>query len=66
MENTPTYARKGLIFPLILILAGLVLLLERNGLVDRQAIFQLMPLAPLVVGVSLLVSRLRRQAGNGQ
>lgn len=63
MENIPAHARKGLFFPLILALAGLVFLLERNGLVDRQAVFQLMP---LVVGVSLFVSRLRRQAGNGQ
>jgi len=55
-----TMQRKGLFFPLILILAGLVLLLERNGLVERQMIFQLLPLLPLAIGASLLVSRLRR------
>ena len=59
MNNATTQRRKGLAFPLILILAGLVFLLERNGLVDRQAIFQLMPLVPVFIGGSLLVSRLR-------
>ncbi|HZW22090.1 LiaI-LiaF-like domain-containing protein [Noviherbaspirillum sp.] len=55
-----TMQRKGLFFPLILVLAGLVLLLERNGLVERQMIFQLLPLLPIAIGASLLVSRLRR------
>jgi len=60
MKSTTTQRRKSLFFPLILVLAGLVLLLERNGLVERQMIFQLLPLLPLGIGASLLVSRLRR------
>jgi len=60
MKSTTRQARKGLFFPLILVLAGLVLLLERNGLVERQMIFQLLPLLPIAIGASLLVSRLRR------
>ncbi len=65
MENTPAMKRrdKGLFFPLMLILVGLVILLERNGLVDRQMILQLLPLAPIAVGGSLLVARLRRRVG---
>lgn len=60
MKDNTTQRRKSLHFPLIMILVGLVFLLERNGLVERQTIFQLMPLVPLFIGASLLVSRLRR------
>lgn len=64
MENTQITKRrnKGLFFPVMLILAGLVFLLARNGLVDREAILQLLPLAPILVGGSLLVARLRNRA----
>lgn len=63
MRRITTQGRsKGLLFPIFLILAGLAFLLERNGLVDRQIVFQLLPLAPVVIGGSLLVSRLRRRA----
>ena len=60
MKSIATQHRKGLLFPVILILAGLVFLLERNGLVERQTVFQLMPLVPVFIGALLLVSRLRR------
>ena len=61
MKNTASQGRrKGLLFPLILIAAGLLFLLERNGLVDRQAIAQFLPLIPVSLGIALLVSRLRR------
>ena len=60
MKSTAAKDRKGLLFPLILILAGMVFLLERNGLVERHTVFQLMPLVPMFIGAVLLVSRLRR------
>ena len=64
MHDITTQRRnKGLLFPLILILAGLVFLLERSGLVDRQIVVQMLPLVPILIGSSLLVSRLRRRAG---
>jgi hypothetical protein len=65
MENTQAirHRNKGLFFPLMLILAGMVVLLETNGLVDRQTILQLLPLAPIAVGGTLLVARLRRRMG---
>ncbi|HYD59055.1 MAG TPA: hypothetical protein VEC35_01785 [Noviherbaspirillum sp.] len=65
MENTQAtkHRNKGLFFPLMLILVGMVILLERNGLVDRQAILQLLPLAPIAVGGTLLIARLRRRMG---
>lgn len=61
MENTQATQRrtKGLFFPAMLILAGLLFLLTRNGLIEREAILQLLPLAPILVGASLLVARLR-------
>jgi len=63
MENTQAtkHRNKGLLFPLMLILVGTVILLERNGLIDRQTILQLMPLAPIAVGCTLLLARLRRR-----
>lgn len=60
MKSIATRRRKGLVLPLALIFAGLVFFLERNGLLERQAIFQMMPLLPVLIGGSLLVSRLRR------
>lgn len=64
MENTQATKRrsKGLLFPAMLIVAGLLFLLVRNGLVEREAILQLLPLAPILVGGSLLVARLRSRA----
>lgn len=63
MENSQTTRRhnKGLFFPVMLILAGMVFLLVRNGLIEREAILQLLPLAPILVGGSLLVARLRNR-----
>jgi len=64
MKDTATQGRsKGLVFPMILIVAGLVTLMTRNGLVDRQLLLHLLPLVPVVIGASLLFSRLRRRAG---
>ena len=62
MKDTPTQgSSKGMTFPLILILAGLVMFLTRNGLLDRQLVLQLLPLVPVAIGASLLYSRLRRR-----
>ncbi|OWW18615.1 hypothetical protein [Noviherbaspirillum denitrificans] len=55
-------SRKGLVFPLILILAGLVAFLTRNGMIERQLVLQLLPLVPMAIGGALLVSRLNRRA----
>ncbi|WP_420474625.1 hypothetical protein [Noviherbaspirillum sp. ST9] len=62
-ETTKQSGTKGFTFPMILILAGLLMFLTRNGLVDRQLVLQLLPLIPVAIGGSLLVSRLRRKAG---
>ena len=61
--NDTRESRKGLTFPLILILAGLVAFLTRNGVIERQLVLQLLPLVPVAIGSSLLLSRLRRRAG---
>jgi hypothetical protein len=64
MNETKTQNRsKGLTFPMILILAGLLMFLTRNGLVDRQLVLQLLPMVPVAIGGSLLFSRLRRRVG---
>lgn len=61
MKDTTTQNRsKGFTFPMILILAGLLMFLTRNGLVDRQLVLQLLPLIPVAIGGSLLYSHLRR------
>lgn len=62
-ETTAQVRSKGFTFPMILILAGLVMFLTRNGLLDRQLVLQLLPLVPVAIGGSLLFSRLRRRAG---
>lgn len=62
-ESTTQGRSKGLAFPMILILAGVVMFLTRNGLVDRQLVLQLLPLVPVAIGGSLLFSRLHRRAG---
>ena len=54
---------KGLVAPVILILVGIVLLLERSGAIDRHTVWQLLPLMPMAFGVSMLAARLRRRAG---
>jgi hypothetical protein len=63
MENAQTTKRrnKGLFFPAMLILAGLTVLLTRNGVIEREVILQMLPLAPILVGGSLLVARLRNR-----
>lgn len=64
MKDATTQVRsKGFTFPIILILAGLVMFLTRNGLIDRQLVLQLLPLVPVAIGSALLFSRLRRKAG---
>lgn len=64
MKDATTRVRtKGFTFPIILILAGLVMFLTRNGLIDRQLVLQLLPLVPVAIGSALLLSRLRRKAG---
>jgi hypothetical protein len=59
MENPQTRRSKGLLGPLILIVVGIVLLLERSGVLDRHTLWQWIPLLPLVLGGALLVKRLR-------
>lgn len=54
---------KGMIFPMALVLAGLVMFLARNGLVERQLLLQMLPLLPVAIGASLLYKRLRHRAG---
>lgn len=56
--------KKGLIVPVVMILAGLVMFLTRNGVLDRQVVLQLLPLVPVAIGASLLFSRLRRRHGD--
>ncbi|RZI44093.1 hypothetical protein EGT07_01300 [Herbaspirillum sp. HC18] len=65
MDNTEIKPRRNrsLLFPSFLILLGAVLLLERSGILDRHTIWQLLPLVPIAIGVSLLASRLRHRAG---
>lgn len=63
MKDTTQQARsKGVIFPLILILAGTVLFLTRAGVIERQLVLQMLPLVPVSIGTVLLASRLRRRA----
>lgn len=61
MDNQPikrkTRRNKGLFGPLILIMLGIVFLLERNGVIDRHMIGQLLPLMPIAIGGALLVKR---------
>jgi len=45
---------------MILIVVGLVMLLERNGIIDRQLIFQWWPLLLIVIGGWLIAGRLGR------
>ena len=41
----------------MLITFGIVFLLERKGVIDRHMIWQLLPLAPIAIGTTLLVRR---------
>lgn len=59
MENSQRRRSKGLLGPLILIVVGVVLLLERSGVLDRHTLWQWLPLLPLVIGGTLLVKRLQ-------
>lgn len=60
MESTSSRRNRGLFGPLILILVGMVLLLERIGMLDRHTIWQWLPLFPILIGGVLLLKRLRR------
>jgi len=51
---------RGLLGGMILIVVGLVMLLERNGIIDRQLIFQWWPLLLIVIGGWLIAGRLGR------
>ena len=67
MDNQPierkTRRNEGLFGPLILILFGIVFLLERNGVIDRHMIWQLLPLMPIAIGSVLLVTRVSNRQG---
>lgn len=64
MENTPARKQRprGMLGPLILILVGMILLLERNGVIDRHLLWQWLPVIPIFIGASLLAARLRRRS----
>ncbi|HJV50862.1 MAG TPA: DUF5668 domain-containing protein [Noviherbaspirillum sp.] len=63
MENARQRRRDGLLAPLILIVFGVVLLLERNGVLDRHTIWQWLPALPVLLGGSLLLARVKRHMG---
>ena len=67
MDNQPierkTRRNQGLFGPLILIMFGIVFLLERNGVIDRHMIWQLLPLMPMAIGSALLVRRVSNRRG---
>jgi hypothetical protein len=52
--------RGGLLGGMILIVVGMVMLLERNGIIDRQLIFHWWPLLLVLVGGWLIAGRLGR------
>jgi hypothetical protein len=51
---------RGLLGGMILIVVGMVLLLERNGIIDRQLVFQWWPLLLVLIGGWLVTRRLGR------
>lgn len=52
--------RGGLLGGMILIIVGVVMLLERNGIIDRQLVFQWWPLLLVGIGGWLIACRLGR------
>ncbi len=61
MENTSRKSarRRGILFPTVLIVLGMIFLLERQGLLDRHVIWQWIPLLPVCVGALMLLDRIR-------
>jgi hypothetical protein len=55
--------RGGLLGGMILIVVGMVMLLERNGIIDRQLVSQWWPLLLVLIGGWLIASRLGRNDG---
>ncbi|HJV83915.1 MAG TPA: DUF5668 domain-containing protein [Noviherbaspirillum sp.] len=60
MENTSRKSprRKGILFPIVLVVLGTIFLLERHGLLDRHVIWQWLPLLPVCVGALMLLDRI--------
>lgn len=61
MDNEPVKKRRyrGIVGPTVLVGVGVVLLLVKNGMIDRQLVWQWWPLLLIVIGGAMLVSRLR-------
>lgn len=61
MDNEPVKKRRyrGIIGPTVLVGVGIVLLLVKNGMIDRQLVWQWWPLLLIVIGGAMLISRLR-------
>lgn len=61
MDNEPLKKRRyrGIVGPTVLVGVGVVLLLVKNGMIDRQLVWQWWPLLLIVIGGAMLVSRLR-------
>lgn len=65
MENLQDKSRRNrsAFAPVALITVGIVFLLQKNGIIDRQLIAQWWPLVPIVIGGWLLARRSNRQNG---
>jgi hypothetical protein len=61
MNNHRNRNRTGILGAVILIVLGVVLLMERNGLISRQLISQWWPLLLVFIGGWLLIARLGRR-----
>lgn len=61
MDNEPVKKRRyrGIIGPTVLVGVGIVLLLVKHGVIDRQLVWQWWPLLLIVIGGAMLFSRLR-------
>jgi hypothetical protein len=63
MENLQDKSRhhRSAFAPVALITVGVVFLLQKNGIVDRQLIAQWWPLVPIIIGGWLLAKRSSRR-----
>jgi hypothetical protein len=62
MDDKPRRDRqyRGILGPIVLLVVGVVLLLEKTGVIQRDMLWQWWPLLLILIGGWLLVTRINR------